>query len=643
VIAVLLRQDRALVVDFDRARAQASVETLRSLGLEVTHLVDPDEALLAHRAQPFSLVVWTSRTLEGLAERCQRLRGKPGAQALLVLVPGATAADVSALLEAGATDVLVEPFAAEALRIRLFVAVRRSSVRRLAESLLAALPDLVFCISRAGQFTDFHAPDWHELYVPPERIIGARLGDLLPAEIAAGTLAAVERALATRSLQVFEYTLATPNGEGSGDFEARLVPNGEDEVLALVRNVTSQRKVLETTRNLAALEERARVQEKLLQVQKTESLGLLAGGIAHDFNNLLTAIMGSASVAALKLPESSPARAPIDALVVAARRAADLTQQLLAYSGKGRFQIRLVDLSAQIQEIVTLLEAGAPKHVQLRLALAAGLPAVECDIAQLQQVAMNLVLNAAEAIEGDRGTVLIATGRQTIDATYPAEASLGEAPTPGDYVFLEVQDDGSGMDEATQARIFDPFFTTKTTGRGLGLAAVLGIVRSHRGVLRVYSTVGRGTTFKVLFPAQTAPAEITPSAPAAPSASTGTVLIVDDENFLRSAARSILEHFGFSVLEAANGEIALELYASAHGTIDAVLLDMTMPGLSGEETFRRLRAVRPDVTVILSSGYNEIEATRRFTSKGLAGFLQKPYTASQLGEYVTQVLAARRS
>jgi signal transduction histidine kinase len=638
---VPLRQDRALVVDVDGARARASIDTLRGLRIEATHLVEPEVATRAHHARPFPLIVWATPTLEGLVDRCRTLVAGRGAQALLVLTPEATSDDVAALVEAGATDVIAGQFDADALRARLFVAIRRSSVQRLAESLLAALPDLVFCISREGQFTEFHAPDWHELYVPPDRIIGARVEDLLPPDVATGTLAAVERALATRSLQVFEYLLAMPKDGARLDFEARIAPSGDHEVLVLARNVTSDRRVLETTRNMAALEERTRVQEKLLQVQKAESLGLLAGGIAHDFNNLLTAIMGNASVAALKLPEGSPARQPIDAIVVAARRAADLTQQLLAYSGKGRLQIRLVDLSTQIQEIVTLLEAATPKHVQLRLELTRGLPAIECDVTQLQQIVMNLVLNAAEAIEGDRGTVLIATGHQAIDPSYPADASLGEAPTPGDYVFLEVQDDGKGMDEATQARIFDPFFTTKATGRGLGLAAVLGIVRSHRAVLRVYSEVGRGTTFKVLFPAEAAPAEIAPAPPVASIERTGTVLIVDDESVLRGAARSILEHFGFAVLEAGSGEAALELYASAPEAIDAVLLDMTMPGMSGEETFRRLRAIHADVTVILSSGYNEIEATRRFTSKGLAGFLQRPYTASRLGEYVAQVLAAR--
>jgi signal transduction histidine kinase len=634
------RQQRALVIDDDAERRRSAAEALHRRGFEVAAHADFDRALAAHRAEPFLLAVLAVGAVADAPERCRALRLRPGVRALLLLVPSASGDDLPALLRAGASDLLIGPADEAALALRLLVTERKAAVASLAESMLEVLPDLVFRIDRSGTFTDYHAPDWHDLYVPAERIIGARVVDLLPPDIAARTMVAVETALATRALEVFEYTL--PSDKGDQDFEARLVPSSNDEVLTLIRNVTSRRLVLEATRNLAALEERAQVQEKLLQVQKSESLGLLAGGIAHDFNNLLTAIMGHASVALLKLPESSVARPSIDALVLATRRAADLTQQLLAYSGKGRFQIRLIDLSEHIREIVTLLEAATPKQVQLRLELGAGLPAIECDVAQMQQVVMNLVINATEAIGDQRGTVLVITGRQTIDESYPADGLTGEAPTPGDYVFVEVQDDGKGMDEATKRRVFDPFFTTKATGRGLGLAAVLGIVRAHHGVMRIYSALGHGTTFKVLFPAQSCPAEPVVVSVREEPKGAGTVLIVDDEVYLRRAARSILEHFGFSVIEAENGDEALLRYREAQGPIAAVLLDMTMPGMSGEETFRRLRQIAPEVTVILSSGYNEIEATRRFTSKGLAGFLQKPYTASQLGEYVAQVIAARK-
>src|SRR6185369_10731587 len=243
-------------------------------------------------------------------------------------------------------------------------------------------------------------------------------------------------------------------------------------------------------------EERERLHAQLLQVQKLESLGVLAGGIAHDFNNLLTAMLGSASAALLSLPDESPARPDLDNVILASRRAANLTRQLLAYSGKGHFEVRPIDLSAHVRELASLLETTISKKVQLRLELTKNLPSISADIAQIQQIVMNLVINGAEAIGDQRGTVLVTTGLQAIDDFYVQSLFSSEGISAGTYVFLEVHDTGCGMDEATKTRIFDPFFTTKFTGRGLGLAAVLGIVRGHKGTIKVYSSPGKGTTFK---------------------------------------------------------------------------------------------------------------------------------------------------
>ncbi len=385
--------------------------------------------------------------------------------------------------------------------------------------------------------------------------------------------------------------------------------------------------------------ERDELQLKLLQVQKLESLGLLAGGIAHDFNNLLTAILGGAATALLSLPEENPAHTDIHHVMNAARRAAELTRQLLAYSGKGHFQIKPMDLSIMVRELAMLLETTLPKKVQLRLELAAGLPAIEADAAQLQQVVMNLVINGAEAIGDSTGTVLVTSGIQDIDAAYSGEVFAAEQLSPGCYVYLEVHDTGCGMDDATRSKIFDPFFSTKFTGRGLGLAAVLGIVRAHKGAVRVYSTPGRGTTFKVLLPSTEArPA---PRAPApAPFHGSGLVLVIDDDDAVRRAARRMLTHFGFSVLEAENGEEGVAVFRNRAQDIALVLLDMTMPVMDGEEAYRELRAIRADVPVLLTSGYNEIEATRRFVSKGLTGFVQKPFTPEDLGSKLAALLAS---
>ena len=392
--------------------------------------------------------------------------------------------------------------------------------------------------------------------------------------------------------------------------------------------------------------ERKRFSEQLLQTQKLESLGLLAGGLAHDFNNLLTAIMGYASILLGLIGSEEPAQGMLNDLLRASETAAHLTRQLLAYSGRGRFVVQPLNLSKLVREAASLLQVSIPKNVQLQLKVDPELPSIEADAGQMQQVIMNLVINGAEAIsEDESGTVLVMTSLQEVDQDY-IQTTFGSGKiTPGTYVTLEVHDTGSGMDAETQAKIFDPFFTTKFTGRGLGLAAVLGIVRGHKGALKVYSTPGRGTTFKVLFPA----CEATPSRLESGTQSegdfhnAGTVLVIDDEEMVRRVAKSMLESYGYNVLVASDGNSAIEMFKEVGHTISVVLLDLTMPSMSGEETFRQLRMIRSNVPVILSSGYNEVEAVKRFTGKSLTGFVQKPYTTSQLAQKVRAALNERTS
>jgi two-component system, cell cycle sensor histidine kinase and response regulator CckA len=397
--------------------------------------------------------------------------------------------------------------------------------------------------------------------------------------------------------------------------------------------------MLDLSERKQSQEERERLHAQLLQVQKLESLGVLAGGIAHDFNNLLTAMLGSASAALLSLPSESPARPDLDNVILASRRAANLTRQLLAYSGKGHFEVRPIDLSVHVRELSTLLETTISKKVQLRLELTKNLPSISADIAQLQQIVMNLVINGAEAIGDQVGTVLVTTGLQAVDEFYVQSLFSSEGVRAGNYVYLEVHDTGSGMDEVTKARIFDPFFTTKFTGRGLGLAAVLGIVRGHKGAIKVYSSPGKGTTFKVFFPASDLPASaVQRVGEAGAFRGEGLALVIDDDQGVRDAAGRLLEYFGFRVLSAVNGRHGVEVFQQHEREVAVVLLDMTMPEMNGEETFRELRRIRAEVPVILSSGYNEIEATRRFTAKGLAGFLQKPFTPKELSQKLALAL-----
>jgi len=379
-------------------------------------------------------------------------------------------------------------------------------------------------------------------------------------------------------------------------------------------------------------------EQKLRQSAKLESLGVLAGGIAHDFNNLLVGILGNASLVFEMLPPDAAARPIIQQVVEAGERAASLTNQMLAYSGKGKFVVQFVDISETVRQTTSLLESSIPRTVQLRLQLSEGLPAIEVDVVQIQQLIMNLVINGAEAY-GDRpGTVIVTTAAVVVDELDVQERTFREI-NPGPYVYLEVQDTGSGMDEETQAKIFDPFFTTKFTGRGLGLAAVLGIVRGHRGTIKIYSTPGVGTTFRVLLPAGAGQAGKN-SAKEGDKNLTGRrkILVIDDEEIVRQTARNSRELYGYTVLTADNGQMGVELFRRTPDEIALVILDMTMPVMSGEDALRELQKIRPGVPIILSSGFNAVEAVRRFRGQNLAGFIQKPYTSARLAEEVKTVL-----
>ena len=386
--------------------------------------------------------------------------------------------------------------------------------------------------------------------------------------------------------------------------------------------------------------ERKQMEEQINHTQKLESLGVLAGGVAHDFNNLLTGILGNASLAIESLSTHSPVRPLIEDVVDASERAAHLTRQLLAYAGKGRFVIEPVNLSELVREISHLVQTSIAKNVQLRLDLRDDLPMVLADASQLQQIVMNLVINGAEAVGAkENGTVLVTTSAQQVDEHYLATV-FSEIPDlkPGTFVVLEVHDTGCGMDEETLARIFEPFFTTKFTGRGLGLAAVQGIVRGHNGALKVYSRPGHGTSFKVLFPATGGEAERKAPLVAARSGKNELILVIDDEELIRRTAKSMLERHGYSVAVAMNGKEGVRIFQGLADNVAVVLLDMTMPVMSGEEAFGHLKAIKPSAKIILSSGYNEAEAVRRFSGKGLSGFIQKPYSSSELMEKLKLVL-----
>lgn len=407
---------------------------------------------------------------------------------------------------------------------------------------------------------------------------------------------------------------------------------GQDYQFAFVVDITERKRVEA---------ERLEMERSLLETQKLESLGLLAGGVAHDFNNLLTAVMGSASLARGLIEPTSPLATHLGHIEAAAQQAADLARQLLAYSGKGKFVLTSVDVRRAVMETEPLLRISIPRSVTVRSELGDTPLCVRGDPGQIRQIVMNLVINAAEAAADGEATVVIRAGVTELDQASSLNLVSDGPPADGRYVSLEVADNGPGMDVRTQSRIFEPFFSTKATGRGLGLAAVLGIVRGHRGAIKVDSDPGRGTTFTVFLP-QCDEAGI-PEVVEAPAgelpAPGGTVLVVDDEDSVRSVAKIILEDSGFSVLTAADGQHGVELFREHADDIRVVLLDLTMPRMDGRQALREIRRIRPDVRVLLSSGYDEGEAGDELAGNRVTAFIQKPYRAEQLLRRIQAMLA----
>jgi PAS domain S-box-containing protein len=501
----------------------------------------------------------------------------------------------------------------------------RSTLRTIIDS----LPDLIYIKDRDSRFEATNQALAQLLGVPdPSALIGKTDFDFFPHDLATQYRADEQAVIQSgEPLLTKEEPVLDASGAERWYITTKVpVRDIEGQVIRLVghgQDVTERRR---------AEEERRALERKLLEAQKLESLGVLAGGIAHDFNNLLVAILGNASLVLPDVAPGSPVREALEQIQIAAQRAADLTRQMLAYAGKGRFVIQHLDMNTIVEEMTQLLQASIPKTVALRYYLAPDLPAIEADATQIRQIAMNLVVNAAEAIGTKQGIISITTGAQWADREYLAEVYLAPELPEGRYVFVEVADTGHGMDAATRAKIFDPFFTTKFTGRGLGLAAVIGIVRGHKGALKVYSEPEKGTTFKILLPASAAAteAQVIPQQSAADWRGSGTVLVIDDEPDIRKIATRMLQRFGFTVLTAEDGHAGIEILQTQANSIVCVLLDMTMPHLDGPETFRLIRQTMPTLPVMLMSGYNEQEAISRFAGKGIAAFLPKPFTTKDL-------------
>jgi signal transduction histidine kinase/CheY-like chemotaxis protein len=521
-------------------------------------------------------------------------------------------------LRLGATTPALPPDFPEELRLAALA--DHPHIRKV----LAAGAPLLLPDAQAATFTDAEriAAEWRDLrtllYLP--MIAGVKaVGVLIVAASGAPRPIGSDEIDLCRTLANLA-ALATEN--------ARLYEAGHARAAELARQSEEARR---------SNAERIELERRLLHAQKLESLGVLAGGIAHDFNNLLQAMIGYLDLALPELPPGSEALEAVAQAVAAARRAAGLTRQLLAYSGKGHFLVSPLDLSAMVRENANLLRASVPHTCAIELRLADGLPAIEADAGQVQQVVMNLITNAAEAIGPRPGTITVTTARREGGRGALEGSRIAGVEPADEYVAVEVADTGCGMEATTIERMFDPFFSTKGVGRGLGMSALLGIVRGHRGALFIDSAPGLGTTVRVLFRAQRAGAspsasEVPRAAPAGgrPEPAPGTVLVVDDEDLVRRACVSMLRSLKRPALGAAGGSEAVELLRARRGEIRVAVVDLSMPGMDGMATLDALLAVDPTLKVILSSGFDEGALLGREGASRVAGFIQKPYSLSEL-------------
>ena len=447
----------------------------------------------------------------------------------------------------------------------------------------------------------------------------------------------VEEVLGRGALFDREYRLArTENGRPvwvHGRGVVHVDANGRPQrVFGTIQDVTAAK---------CEEEDRRQLEAGMFNAQKLESLGVLAGGIAHDFNNLLTGILGNVTLARSELP---PDRPQIDAVLsqaeTSALRAAELTRQMLAFSGKGQFVVQPLDVNLAITELVDLLAHSVSKKVVMHFDLSPRRPRIMGDASQIRQVVMNLIINAAEAIGDHPGVITLRSDLRRVDRDHSAPGMTTGSLADGEYVSIEVIDTGCGMNDETQARLFDPFFTTKFTGRGLGLAAVLGIVKGHRGSIQVKSAPGAGTTFTLLLPSQ--PDEIRVESPperaVPPVRDSRGVLVIDDEPGVRALVRTVLERSGFHVLDAADGAEGLETYRAHRTEIDMVLLDLTMPRMGGGEVFRELKQLDPAVRIVLMSGYTRGNVLKMFSDGAPDDFLEKPFHHNELVTIVRATL-----
>jgi PAS domain S-box-containing protein len=627
------------------------VERMDALGYQLS--VHDDPRSISFTPEPHVALVEVTSSDRDLV----RTLARPGGQTVVVgVVPEADPDAFMRLLKWGADAVTTRPLHVDRVAELVVETARERAMLRVAEvleirthelasserryrSLFESVPEAVLLLDREGRILRVNEQGLTLFRRRGLEPVGRMLSEVAP-EIHRTARNALEETW-SRGVGSFELRIAS-EAVGQREFivSARITEvHGEAALLAVARDVTERRQ---------AEDERRQLEARIARTQKLESLGVLAGGMAHDFNNLLVSMLGNASLARYELEGEHPAQEALQEIEVAARRASELTAQILDYSGVAAVQPARVDLSALVQEMTRLLEPAVSKKAELRVEPGEGSPLVDGSPGQLRQVVMNLITNASDAVGQGRGRIELRTGVRYLDTSLPDDGQLWMDVEPGEYAYLEVEDDGIGMEESVQQRIFDPFFTTKENGRGLGLAATLGIVRSHGGTLFLKSVPGQGSTFRVYFPLVEddasepgaervegagpgyEPAAETPHRGAEAAVEPHTVLVVDDEPVVRRVAVLLLKRFGYQVLEADDGLEALRAYRANRHRISAVMLDLLMPEMDGAETLHHLREEDPGIRAMVCSGFVADSVARELREGGPVALLPKPYDSSEL-------------
>ena len=489
----------------------------------------------------------------------------------------------------------------------------------------------------SGRFTYVSAAAKAVLGYTPAQLVGTSAVALLHPEDLSGFVDDIRSRSAGAIFSVRPHRLRRCDGswvwvEATGIRFRR--PDGQERVIGVARDITAR---------LEAENARLELESQLQRSQRLESLGVLAGGIAHDFNNLLTPILGCASIQEEgDVPDRGALLERLKTIHASSKRAKALTDQMLAYAGRAAVHPAAIDLSETVRDMLPLLEATASRSVTLHCDLDDGLSPIEADGNQIGQIVMNLVANASEAAKPEGGRIEVRTCAVDASRTLLDACALGDPLEAGRYACLEVSDNGRGMDAETCERVLEPFFTTKFTGRGLGLAVVLGIIRRHGGALQIESEPAAGSRFRVLLPfapegSRPAIAETTPCV-ATDMPPSGALLVVDDDDGARELTSTLLRRAGFTIHEAANGAQAVEIFRERVNELSGVVLDSTMPGMSGASVFAAIREIEPSARVLLVSGYTRDRDAQALLDRGMVGFLQKPFEAEELVEAVRQLL-----